>query len=285
MDGVGAWRPAGLLAAPLAATIWALIVFPYRSYMRGSGPLALNARRLLYAAVLSSPAAALKLEPSRDLLFAAASGLFGLWIGDTLYFGAIRRSGPSVAAPVAYTYIVLSQFAASLLGERLRPEVVTASLIAFAGVVVVSSGEGRAGAAGIAYALGAALSWVASVSCIKLASESVDFFSIAYARVAAAALAAWIQLTARGRAPSPLPPKGWSALPLIAVLDLVVGGSLFALSIGALGVSPTVVVISLSPAITQIYARLTGVELVGPRKMIGAGLIIAASILVAMRGA
>jgi DME family drug/metabolite transporter len=65
----------------------------------------------------------------------------------------------------------------------------------------------------------------------------------------------------------------------IIVSDLAMGSMLFVYSVSTIGVALTVILTSLSPLLTQLFARALGKESPSPKDFVGGVLIVAALIL------
>jgi len=265
--------PLGVGAALAAAAIWALVIFLYKRHMESLDAAAVNFSRLIYVAVLLAPTA-LFIEPAPGLWAAVVSGVVTLFVGDSLYFYAIHKVGGSVAAPVAYTYIVMAQYFALLLGEEVSQWLILSSLLAVAGVSLLARGGGvRLSSLGLAAAAAAALLWSLGMTAVKLAIlGNVNPLAVAYLRAVSACAALGLYLAAKRRLKVIKSPLFAAA----SLMDLGVGSALFAYAVGKIGLAPTTILVSASPLITQLYAKATGVENLTPRQMAGAAAIFAA---------
>lgn len=265
--------PLGVGAALAAAAIWALVIFLYKRYMESLDAAAVNFSRLIYVAVLLAPTA-LFIKPAPGLWAAVVSGVVTLFVGDSLYFYAIHKVGGSVAAPLAYTYIVIAQYFALLLGEKLSQWLILSSLLAVAGVsLLAGGGDARPSLLGLAAAAATALLWSLGMTAVKLAVlGSANPLAVAYLRAASAGVALGLYLAAKRRLKVVKSPLFAAA----SLMDLGVGSALFAFAVGKIGLALTTILVSASPLITQLYAKLTGVENLTPRQMAGAAAIFAA---------
>jgi DME family drug/metabolite transporter len=191
--------PLGVGAALAAAAIWALVIFLYKRHMESLDAAAVNFSRLLYVAVLLA-STALFIEPAPGLWAAVVSGVVTLFVGDSLYFYAIHKVGGSVAAPLAYTYIVMAQYFALLLGEEVSQWLFLSSILAVAGVSLLAGGGGaRLSPLGLA-AAAAALLWSLGMMAVKLAVlGSANPLAVAYLRTASACAALGLYLAAKRR--------------------------------------------------------------------------------------
>ncbi|QQG48645.1 MAG: DMT family transporter [archaeon] len=269
--------------ALVAAVIWAFSPIYYRTFLEKFGFLNLNlVRTSTAAAVLFVPALLVGFGPG--LLPALLGGVITLGCGDSLFLLSIRETGASVAAPVVYTYVLLVQLTAGLVGEAVPGSNFLAAGMVIVGVFFLSrGGEGKPRAKGIAFALGAALAWTAGQDLVRVATTSGgDPVVVAFSRNAAAAAALALAVIATGRArkwPRGLVPREIGLMGLIIISDLVVGSLIFVYSIAALGVALTVILTSLSPALTQALSKVMGKESPSPRDFAGGALIVAALVL------
>jgi len=256
----------GVAAAAAAAVIWGLVIFLYKKEMESRDPLVVNFSRLLYTSLLASPALALA-TPTPGLLAAAASGVVTLVVGDTLYFYAIHKVGGSVAAPIAYTYVVITQYFAYLLGESVTAWLAASSILVVVGVALLTKGGPKAlDPLGLAAAAGAALTWSLGITAIKLATVGgVHPAAVAYIRALSAAALLGIYLAATKRL-AVVKSKKFAAA---SALDLGAGSALFAFSIDYVGLAAATVIVATSPLVAQTYAKATGTEPLTPRQALG----------------
>ena len=117
----------GLLAATLAAMLWATATVLYASAGRSIPPIALNAAKgvavtLLFGGVLlAGDALALQRltqEPATVLLLLALSGVVGITVGDSGYFAAVNPLGPRRTSLLSLLAVPLTSFSGvAFLGE------------------------------------------------------------------------------------------------------------------------------------------------------------------------
>nr|WP_287069593.1 DMT family transporter [Pyrobaculum sp.] len=266
----------GLFSAIIAATIWALVIFLYKKYMESHGALVVNFSRLFYVSTLMSPVLIL-ITPSQGLWAAAFSGIITLLVGDSLYFYAIHKVGGSIAAPLTYTYIIIAQYFSLLLGEQVTPLLIVSSLLIVLGVSLLTrGGEAKLSAAGVGAALLAALMWSLGMTAIKLAAlQGVSPIIIAYIRALSAGLLLGLYLWAKGRLKVVKSP----VFAIASLLDLGAGSALFAYSVERVGLALSTILVSIAPLITQLFAKISGLERLTYRQMLGAVVIFLAIVL------
>lgn len=271
--------------ALIPSVIWAFSPIFYRTFMTRFDLLTLNLLRTsLASAVLAVPAFYFGFGPS--LFYALASGIITLSVGDSLFLLGIRETGASVAAPVVYTYVLLIQLTAPMVGEVVPFTNLVAALMVVAGVYVLSRGGGGAPRAkGIAFALGASLAWTVGQDLITVAtSAGGNFVSVAFARNLAAAAGLGVAVLATGRLkrwPAGVGAKEFGFLAFIAITDLVLGSVLYIYSISLVGIALTAILTSLSPLLTQLFSKALGKESPSGRDY-GGGILIVAALIIAL---
>lgn len=266
-----------------AALIWAFSPIYYRGFLAKFDIPSFNLLRTSTASlVLFLPA--VYYWGSAGLGFAVLSGVVTLACGDSLFLFSIRETGASVAAPVVYTYVLMIQLAGVALGQAVPYANVVAAVMVVVGVYILSrGGEGKPRLKGIALAVSAGVMWTIGQELIQASTNAGgNFVVVTFTRNAAAALAlgAAFLLTRRSR----VWPKGlgfgyYGFILAIIVSDLVVGSILLVYSISTIGVALTVILTSLSPLLTQVFARALGKESPSPKDYAGGVLIVAALVI------
>jgi len=273
-------NPAPALAAAL---IWAFSPIYYRGFLAKFDFLSFNLLRTsTAAAVLVVPA--LYLWGFSGLSFSVLSGVTTLACGDSLFLLSIRETGASVAAPVVYTYVLMIQLAGVAIGQTVPYANFAAAVMVVAGVYILSrGGEGKHRARGIGLAVAAGIVWTVGQELIQASTNAGgNLASVTFTRnfSAAVALGAAFLITRRSRSwPRGLAAREYAVIFAIVVSDLVVGSLLFVYSISTIGVALTVILTSLSPLLTQIFAKALGKESPTPRDFLGGVLIVSALVL------
>ncbi len=234
--------------------------------------------------VLAVPALYFGFSPA--IIYGLASGIVSLTVGDSLFLLGIREMGASIAAPVVYTYVLLIQLTAPVVGEVVPFVNLVAAVMVVAGVYVLSrGGGGTPRVKGIAFALAASLAWTVGQDLISVAtSAGGNFVTVAFARNVAAAAGLGVAVLATGRLkkwPSGVGVREFGFLAFIAITDLVLGSVLFIYSISLVGVALTVILTSLSPLLTQLFSRALGKE-APTRKDYAGGVLIVAALVIAL---
>jgi len=275
------------LFALVPAVIWAVSPIYYRVFLGRFDFLSLNlVRTSLASAVLLVPAIILGFGGGTS--YALLSGVVTLAVGDTFFLLSIGETGASVAAPVIYTYVLLVQITATMIGEKVPLVNFVSSGLVILGVFLLSrGGGGRPRGRGIAFALAGALAWTAGQDFVALAtSAGGSVVSIAFARNLAASIALGIAVLGTRRYKKwPRPSaREFAFVAFIAITDLVAGSLVFIYSVALTGVALTVIVTSVSPFITQVLSRAMGKESPSNKDVAGGALIVAALVLAVALG-
>jgi drug/metabolite transporter, DME family len=266
-----------------AALIWAFSAIYYRVFLGKFDFLSFNVLRTASAsAALLIPA--VYYWSFAGLGYAVPSGVVTLTIGDSLFLLAIRENGASVTTPVVYTYVLMIQLLGAALGQAIPAANFLAAVMVLGGVYVLSKGGGgRPRSKGIVLAVSAGVMWTIGQELVQFSTAAGgNFLAIAFLRNASAAVAlgAAFLLTRKKRTwPSGIPLRDYGFMIFVAVSDLALGSSLFVYSISTLGVALTVILTSLSPLLTQVFARALGKESPSVKDFAGGVLIVAALIL------
>ncbi|MEM3832676.1 MAG: DMT family transporter [Thermoprotei archaeon] len=263
------------------AVIWAISPIYYRDYLVINDVVRINFYRLFYASLgLFLPFIIFGFNDA--IIYGSLSGLLTLAVGDTLYLFSIREVGASIAAPVAYTYVLLIQFTAVFLGEQLTINRVVSSMIIILGIYMLSDSKGSARRKGIVMALLTALLWTVGQSSIKLATMGyINPLSIAFARTTTAmsALGLYMLINRKNRFNAKIDKKHHILLATISISDLGLGSALYIYSIGIIGLTITIILTSVSPLLTQIVSKILGKENPSTRDVIAGFLIVTALII------
>lgn len=276
----------GFLVALLPAFIWSLSPIYYRTFMGRFDFLNLNLlRTATSSAALAIPALYLmSFGVPQGFSYALLSGGITLALGDSFYLLSIREVGASIAAPTVYTYVLLVQVAANLVGVMVTPANFVAAGMVILGVFVLSRGvEGKPRAKGIAFAIGAAFAWTVGQLLVQVTlNAGVSVLVVTFGRDLAGAAVLALLLGATGRSrkwPSGITRKELGIVTLVAVSDLALGSLFFVYAISLIQIALTVIMTSLSPLLTQVFSRALGKETPSYRDYVGGVLIVAALVL------
>jgi drug/metabolite transporter, DME family len=279
----GAARLASPVYALAVAVIWAVSPIYYRLFLAKFDFLSFNFFRTASAsAVLALPA--LYYWSFAGLGFAIPSGVFTLACGDSLFLLSLREIGASVATPVVYTYVLMIQLVGSVVGQAIPYANFVAAAMVLAGVYVLSKGGGgKPRPRGIGLAISAGVLWTVGQELIQASTNAGgNFVVVTFASRAAAAVALGVvfMLTRKKRTwPSGLGARDYAFMLMFIISDLAIGSTLFVYSVSIIGVALTVILTSLSPLLTQLFAKALGKESPSSRDFFGGALIVAALVL------
>ncbi len=266
-----------------AALIWAFSPIYYRGFLGKFDFLSFNLlRNSTAAAVLAVPA--LYFWGPSGLNFAALSGVVTLACGDSLFLLSIGETGASVAAPVVYTYVLMIQLVGVALGQVVPYANFAAAVMVVVGVYILSrGGDGKPRAKGVTFAIAAGVVWTIGQEFIQAATNAGgNLASVTFTRdfSAAVALGVAFLVTRRYRRwPRGIGIRGYTVILAIVISDLVIGSLLFVYSISTIGVALSVILTSLSPLLTQVFAKALGKESPTPKDFLGGVLIVSALVL------
>lgn len=269
--------------ALVVAVIWAVSPVYYRIFLKRFDFLSFNLLRTSAAgAVLAIPA--LYYWSSSGVGYALLSGVLTLSLGDSLFLLSIGEVGASVATPVVYTYVLIIQLVGMSIGQSIPYGNLVAAALVVGGVYILSrGGGGTPRPKGIALALVAGVMWTIGQEFTQAATNvGGNFVVIAFASRSAAALAlgaAFLATMKRRTWPAGLLPREYGFMLLFILSDLAVGSTLFIYSVSTVGVALTVILTSLSPLLTQVFAKALGKESPSPRDFAGGVLIVAALVI------
>jgi drug/metabolite transporter (DMT)-like permease len=295
--------PVHELAALGAATCWASTGIIAAGPAAHLGALAFNRWRQVFATCLFAAyvlASGSWHQLAGHVPALILSGLFGIFVGDSLLFSALNRVGPRRAGILfALNAPIAALLAWLALGETLQPRAVAGIALTVAGVGLAIA-YGRRPAQrhaweeirgplwlGIAVGLGAATGQaLGSIVARPVMAAGTDPFAASLVRVgvAAACLSVLVALpipSVRQRAP--LTPRVAAMTGLAAFLGLGVGMTLllFALAGGKVGIVSTLSATSPVIILPMIWAR-TG-ERPAAGAWAGAGLVVAGLALIFLR--
>ena len=266
-----------------AALIWAFSPIYYRGFLEKFDVLSFNMLRTSSASIaLLFPA--LYFWTYAGLGYSLVSGIVTLTLGDTLFLLSIRENGASVTAPVVYTYVLMVQLVGVALGQVVPYANLLAAVMVVCGVYILSrGGEGKPRVRGIGMAVAAGVFWTIGQVLVQFSTTAGgQFVVVTFTRNAAAAVALTVAflLTKRYKLwPSGLGLRWYAPVLLVTISDLALGSVLLVYSISTIGVALTVILTSLSPLLTQVFARALGKESPSTKDFAGGILIVAALVL------
>ncbi|HUE75196.1 MAG TPA: GRP family sugar transporter, partial [Chloroflexota bacterium] len=180
----------GELSALACAFLWASSTIALRSQTGRVNVLALNAIRSAIASVVfvgiflaTGPVSRILEPPALAVLLLLTSMVFGLALGDTLYFRSMHLIGVSRAMPISASYPLLTTLIAGpLLGEAIGGRTLIGVVLVIAGVYLVAVPsksrdrpvESQSSGLGVGLALAASVCWSISTILMKPALDDID---------------------------------------------------------------------------------------------------------------
>lgn len=257
---------------PALATciIWSLSIVLYKRFSKTIPVIKINIFRLLGSILVLFPACILLgyLLWNMGVIYAALSGVLALAIGDTLYIYSSSIVGVSIAAPIAYLYVIIVQFLAITYGEALTLGKIIAALLAVISIFLITSGSidvkvRKRKFIGIFLALITCFAWSLGQVVLKPATEFLNPLEVTLIRALAGFIALLIlypllitRLRSENYVKSINDFKTFFYILLIGALDLALGSYLFVYSIASIGVDYTVIITGTIPVIAQLFANI-----------------------------
>jgi len=257
---------------PALATciIWSLSIVLYKRFSKTIPVIKINIFRLLGSILVLFPACILLgyLLWNMGVIYAALSGVLALAIGDTLYIYSSSIVGVSIAAPIAYLYVIIVQFLAITYGEALTLGKIFAALLAVISIFLITSGSidvkvRKRKFIGIFLALITCFAWSLGQVVLKPATEFLNPLEVTLIRALAGFIALLIlypllitRLRSENYVKSINDFKTFFYILLIGALDLALGSYLFVYSIASIGVDYTVIITGTIPVIAQLFANI-----------------------------
>jgi drug/metabolite transporter (DMT)-like permease len=208
-----------------------------------------------------------------------------LYVGQAAaYFASLQTIPAAVTSILLYLYpAVVMLMAAAFLGERLTGVRVLALLIAVAGVVTVVNPLGVGGSidsVGVLFGLATAAIYATYILVGRALLRDVP----AVVATAAIATTAGITLAVVGAAGGQLRPLdvgGWALALSMAVVATAIPATMFLAGLARVGATRAAIISTLEPATTVVLATLLLGEDLGPVRLVGGAMILAAAVIVA----
>ncbi|GAA2747421.1 MULTISPECIES: DMT family transporter [Kitasatospora] len=237
---------------------------------------------LLVAAVLATGALG---DASPALWYAVAAGVIGPF-ALLAFYRALALGPMGVVSPLATVGVVVPIGAGLALGERPGPAQVLGIAVALAGVVLAGGpqrGGGGIGRRALLLTLGAAMAFGAVLALIAHGSDGGGLLlTLCVQRVCNALVGVGMLAVAARREPLRLAEarRGLPALAAVGVADVAANGAFSAAShVGSAAVAA--VLASLYPVVTALMARGLLKERLRRVQVVGAGLAVAGTLLLA----
>ncbi len=176
----------GIALAILSAVFWGVGGVIFKLGLRGESELSGNLLRSIFAVLFLSPVILIKgIEPLTAELVALVifSAFFAFFLGDFLYFRALKESAVSYALPLASTYpVYVAILGLIVYGYPLTLNVVLASFLTVLAVVTIPKETGKFTFKSI-IAVFAALSWSISMVTLDYLTIYLSPVSLAFLRL------------------------------------------------------------------------------------------------------
>jgi drug/metabolite transporter (DMT)-like permease len=208
-----------------------------------------------------------------------------LYVGQAAaYFTSLKTIPAAVTSILLYLYpAVVMLMAAAFLEERLTGVRVLALLIAVAGVFTVVNPLGVGGSidgVGLLFGLATAAIYATYILVGRALLRDVP------AVVASAAIATTAGITlaifgAAGGQLRPLDAGGWALALSMAVVATAIPATMFLAGLARVGATRAAIISTLEPATTVVLAALLLGEDLGPVRLVGGAMILAAAVIAA----
>ena len=287
----------GVALALISATAFGLFAVLLRvADDDGADPVSVLAMRFMIAAPLlwvlaltRRPRASGGRVPGRALLTGFALGMAGYSAQAALFQGAVNRTGAALADLLLYAYPALVVAVAWAIGrEHPDRRRLVALVVASVGTVLVLLGGGGSefNGLGVALGLGAALAYTLYILGCDTVVGGVPPFLLA-ALIATGAGAAFTLaglVGIGGGLDFGFTAKAWWAVVGIAIVGTVIAVAAFLASLDLIGPSRASILSTLEPVVTVVLAGLVLGERLGPVQLVGGALVLAACVLLQVRG-
>jgi drug/metabolite transporter (DMT)-like permease len=277
------------LCALSACGFGAAAIFAKEAYGAGVNVSTLLSVRFLIAAALFwviVVARGTRLPSGRALLTGLALGAGGYAAQSGLYFGALTRIDASLTALLLYVYPVLV-FAGALVlrREHVTPGRIGALGLASGGTALVLLGGaiGAVDGVGVAMATGAAVVYATYILVADRVVGRVDPVALSALICTGAAASLSTAGLASGRLDLGFAAAGWGWIAALAIGSTVLAIVGFLAGMRAVGPATASIVSTIEPAVTVGLATLVYGEALGPARLAGGALVLAAVVLLQLR--
>ena len=286
----------GELAALAAAVVWAIASVLFAQLGRTVSGLTMNALKCLLALMLFVPTL-WWLEGSAwpvgmgsaTIGLLVVSGLVGLSIGDTAYFGSLIRLGPRKALMLtSLTPPITATLGWVFVGEQLGAYAIVGMALTIAGVVWVirertpsadAGGDDAIDRIGIALGVLGVICQAAGSALTKVAAPEASALGVSIVRLTAGVIGLLVVLTVMGRIQNIVVPMRHprSAALLIAATFLGTYLGIWLMNAGLLGakIGIAATLNATSPIFVLPIAAVVLGERITPRAVVGAVVAIA----------
>ena len=199
------------------------------------------------------------------------------------YFGALTRIDASLTSLLLYVYPALVFAGAVALGRE-RPD--QRRVLATGGVALVLAGGGAGGLDGLGVALGlfAAVSYAGYILVTDSVVGAFDPFRLGALVTTGAAGAMWTYGLLSGGLDFSFAASGWLWIVALSLISTVGAVGAFTLGLARVGPSTASIVSTIEPVVTVGLVMAVFGERLAPVQLAGGALVLAAVILLQLRG-
>ncbi len=266
-----------LLAAVASGALWGIVPALYAEASRHGGSVRANFWKSLGAFILLLPLSYitgnLVIPPLIGLAYVAANMALGTGMGDYSYFRSIALIGPGKAASIGFTYIVWTAILSNvLLGEPLTLYILAGTLLAVAGIWLLSYEGGKWNVKGTAWSIAASFGWTLGPIAAKLALNYVSELTMTLWN-------AFLTVLLYGSLSYPhYKVKGSRKAALGGMLGIGIGLPLYFYALNMIGVTLATLATAIGPPVSQLASHLSG-EKVSWRDVVGSLLVVLGIVL------
>jgi drug/metabolite transporter (DMT)-like permease len=277
------------LCALSACGFGAAAIFAKEAYGEGVNVITLLTVRFLMAAALFwviVVARGARLPSGRALLTGLGLGAAGYAAQAGLYFGALTRIDASLTALLLYVYPALVFLGALAMGREhvTRARVVALALASGGAALVLLGGAiGTVDGVGVAMAVGAALVYATYILVADRIVAHVDPFALSAVICTGAAASLLTAGLVSGRLDAGFNAAGWGWTTAFAIGSTVLPIVCFLAGMRVVGPATASIVSTIEPAVTVGLATVIYGEALGPGRLAGGALVLAAVILLQLR--
>ncbi|GAC1575278.1 MAG: hypothetical protein NVS3B18_08990 [Candidatus Dormibacteria bacterium] len=277
----------GVVLTALSASLFGSLAIYGKFADRRSIPLTeLLAVRFGLAAIILWGLALLRRERlwwGRRTIGLAVMGL--LYVGQAAtYFTSLKTIPAAVTSILLYLYpVVVMLLAAAFLGEGLSRARVVALLVAIVGVFAVVdplSAHGSIDLAGVLFGLATAAIYATYILAGRVLLTDVPAV-VATAVIATTAGIVFAAVGAVGGQLHGLDGAGYALAGSMAIVATAIPATLFLAGLARVGATRAAIISTLEPAVTVVLAALLLGEGLGPVRLVGGAVILAAAVMVA----
>ena len=281
----------GIVLAGLSACGFAtLSVFMRIAFSAGATTATILSTRFLLAALLLwitvLTTGKLRLVRKRDFLPLALLGTLGYGFMSACFAQSVHYLSASLATLLLYLYPSIVTLFSFWLGHvRYSHDKVAALLLSLGGLWLTIGNQGSFSWTGVAFGLGAAVSYALYLLFSAQVLKTVDPL-VGTAVICTSAAGAYLAYgLASASLQTALPLQAWLALAGMAILSTFVAMLCLFAAIRAIGAARASIISTLEPLVTVVLSMLLLAETLLPLQLLGGGLILAGILLLEWRSA